>query len=159
CPTRLSAALFSSMSGPFYGILPESVLGSADIKTLSDHAFFKNPTVGLGPFKFVRYETDQFVELEKNTKYRAPVGFDKVFLKPVTTDVATAQLEKGEMQLVQISPTDIDRLKTLPSLKIESKAGPGIILMAVNLDGPDHAYLQDKRVRQAMLHAIDRNGI
>jgi len=77
-----------------------------DVKTLSDHPFMKNPTVGLGPFKFVRYETDQFVELEKNPNYRAPVGFDKVFLKPVTTDVATAQLEKGEMQLVQISPTD-----------------------------------------------------
>jgi peptide/nickel transport system substrate-binding protein len=152
-----NAAFISSISWPFYGILPQSVLGSADVKTLADHAFFKNPTVGLGPFKFVRYETDQFVELEKNPNYRAPVGFDKVFLKPVTTDVATAQLEKGEMQLVQISPTDIDRLKALPTLKIESKPGPGIILMAVNLDGPK--YLQDKRVRQAVLYAIDRENI
>ncbi|HEY3061913.1 MAG TPA: ABC transporter substrate-binding protein [Chloroflexota bacterium] len=152
-----NAAFISSISWPFYGILPESVLGTADIKTLADHPFFKNPTVGLGPYKFVRYETDQFVELEKNPNYRAPVGFDRMFFKPVTTDVATAQLEKGEMQLVQVSPTDVDRLKALPSLKVESKPGPGIILMAVNLDGPKD--LQDKRVRQAMLYAIDRAGI
>jgi len=151
-----NAAFISSISWPFYAILPEHTLGSADIKTLTDHPFFKNPTVGIGPFRFVRYETDQFVELEKNPNYRGPVGFDRVFLKPVTTDVATAQLEKGEMQLVQISPTDVDRLKAVSSVKIDSKAGPGIILMAVDLDQP---YLKDKRVRQAILYAIDRAGI
>ncbi len=152
-----NAAFISSISWPFYGILPEHTLGTADVKTLTDHPFFKNPTVGIGPFKFVRYETDQFVELERNANFRAPVGIDRVFLKPVTTDVATAQLEKGEMQLVQISPTDVERLKSISSLKIESKQGPGIIVMALNLDGAP--YLKDKRVRQAMLYAIDRAGI
>ena len=151
-----NAAFISSISWPFYGILPEHILGSADIKTLADNPFFKNPTVGMGPFTFVRYETDQFVELARNPNYRAPVALDRIFLKPVTTDVATAQLEKGEMQLVQISPTDLERLKALPTLKIDSKPGPGIILMAVAVDQP---YLQDKRVRQAMLYAIDRAGI
>jgi ABC-type transport system substrate-binding protein len=151
-----NAAFISSISWPFYGILPEHILGTADVKTLADNPFFMNPTVGMGPFTFVRYETDQFVELARNPNYRAPVGLDRIFLKPVTTDVATAQLEKGEMQLAQISPTDLDRLKALPALKIESKPGPGIILMAVAVDQP---YLQDKRVRQAMLYAIDRAGI
>ncbi len=153
---QANAAFISSISWPFYGILPEHTLGSADVKTLADHPFFKNPSVGIGPFNFVRYETDQFVELARNPNYRAPVGLERVFLKPVTTDVATAQLEKGEMQLGQISPTDLDRLKALQALKIESKSGPGIILMAVAVDQP---YLQDKRVRQAMLYAIDRAGI
>jgi peptide/nickel transport system substrate-binding protein len=151
-----NAAFISSISWPFYGILPEHILGSADVKTLPDNPFFLNPTVGMGPFTFVQYQTDQFVELKKNPYYRAPVGIDHVFLKPVTTDVATAQLEKGEMQLVQISPTDLDRLKVDPGIKIDSKPGPGIILMAVAVDQP---YLQDKRVRQAMLYAIDRKGI
>ena len=82
---------------PFYGILPEHTLGTADIKTLTYNPFFKNPTVGMGPFRFVRYETDQFVELEKNPNYRGRVGLDRVFLKPVTTDVATAQqLRRGD---------------------------------------------------------------
>jgi peptide/nickel transport system substrate-binding protein len=151
-----NAAFISSISWPFYGILPEHILGSADLKTLSDNPFFLNPTVGMGPFTFVQYQTDQFVELKKNPNYRTPVAIDHLFLKPVTTDVATAQLEKGEMQLVQISPTDLDRVKAIPGVKIDSKAGPGVILMAVDLNQP---YLQDKRVRQAMLYAIDRAGI
>ena len=151
-----NAAFISSISWPFYGILPQHILGAVDIKSLADNPFFLNPTVGMGPFTFVQYQTDQFVELQKNPYYRAPVAIDHVFLKPVTTDVATAQLEKGEMQLVQISPTDLDRLKAIPGVKIDSKPGPGIILMAVDLDQP---YLQDKRVRQAMLYAIDRAGI
>ncbi len=151
-----NAAFISSISWPFYGILPEHILGSVDVKSLSDNAFFLNPTVGMGPFSFVQYQTDQFVELKKNSNYRAPVGLDHIFLKPVTTDVATAQLEKGEMQLAQVSPTDLDRLKSDAGVKIDSKAGPGIILMAVAVDQP---YLQDKRVREAMLYAIDRKGI
>src|SRR5438067_9018201 len=61
-----NAAFISSISWPFYAILPEHTLGSADMKTLTDHPFFKNPTVGIGPYRFVRYETDQFVALEKN---------------------------------------------------------------------------------------------
>ncbi|MBV9578445.1 MAG: ABC transporter substrate-binding protein, partial [Chloroflexi bacterium] len=151
-----NAAFISSISWPFFGILPQHVLGTADINTFSDNAFFLNPTVGMGPYSFVQYRTDQFVELKKNPNYRAPVAIDHVFLKPLTTDVATAQLEKGEMQLVQISPTDLDRLKADPGVKIDSKSGPGIILMAVAVDQP---YLQDKRVRQAMLYAIDRADI
>jgi peptide/nickel transport system substrate-binding protein len=151
-----NAAFISSISWPFYGILPEHVLGSADVKTLGDNPFFLNPSVGMGPFSFVRYETDQFVELKKNPNYRKPVAIDQVFLKPLTTDVATAQLEKGEMQLVQISPTDLDRLSAEAGIQIDSRPGPGIVLMAVDLNQP---YLQDKRVRQAMLYAIDRAGI
>jgi peptide/nickel transport system substrate-binding protein len=151
-----NAAFISSISWPFYGILPEHILGTADVKTMSDNPFFLKPTVGMGPYRFVRYETDQFVELEKNPNYRAPVAIDHVFFKPVTTDVATAQLEKGEMQLVQLSPTDVDRLKSVQGIRIESKPGPGIIIMAVNVDQP---YLKDTRVRQAMLYAIDRAGI
>ncbi|MBV9329239.1 MAG: ABC transporter substrate-binding protein [Chloroflexi bacterium] len=153
---QANAAFISSISWPFFGVLPEHILGSADVKTFSDNPFFLNPTVGMGPFSFVQYQTDQFVELKKNPNYRAPVGIDHVFLKPVSSDVATAQLEKGEMQLVQISPTDLDRLKADPGVKIDSKPGPGIILMAAAVDQP---LLQDKRVRQAMLYAIDRANI
>jgi peptide/nickel transport system substrate-binding protein len=151
-----NAAYMATVAGPWFWILPEHVLGKVDLKDLANHGFFLKPTAGLGPFNFVRYETDQFVELERNANYRSPVAIERMFLKPVTSDVATAQLEKGEMQLVQISATDIDRVKALPGVKVESKPGPGIILMAVAQDQP---HLQDKRIRQAVLHAIDRAGI
>jgi len=55
-----------------------------------------------------------------------------------------------------LSTEDVERLKAISTVKIESKPGPGIILMAVDLDQP---YLKDKRVRQAILSAIDRAGI
>ncbi len=60
------------------------------------------------------------------------------------------------MQLIQLSPTDLARVQALPGVKVESKAGPGIILMAMALDQPQ---FKDKRVHQAVLHAIDREGI
>jgi peptide/nickel transport system substrate-binding protein len=151
-----NAAYMATVAGPWFWVLPQHVLGSVPLADLNTHNFFLKPTAGMGPYSFVRYETDQFVELERNANYRTPVAIERMFLKPVTSDVATAQLEKGEMQLVQISATDIDRVRALPGVKVDSKPGPGIILMAVAQDQP---HLQDKRVRQAVLHAIDRAGI
>lgn len=151
-----NGAYLSTVAGAWFWIIPEHLLGKVELKDLGNHPFFLKPTAGMGPFKFVKYETDQFVELERNPNYRSAVGIERMFLKPVTSDVATAQLEKGEMQLVQISPTDLARVTALPGVKVESKPGPGIILMAVALDQPQW---KDKRVRQAVLHAIDREGI
>jgi peptide/nickel transport system substrate-binding protein len=151
-----NSAYLSTIAGPWFWILPEHVLGKVELKTLQDHPFFLKPTAGMGPFKFVKHETDQFVEFERNQNYRAPVAIERMFLKPVTTDVATAQLEKGEMQVVQLSPTDVSRVRALSQVRVEAKPGPGIILMAAAIDQP---HLKDKRIRQAMLHAIDREGI
>lgn len=151
-----NAAYLSTIAGAWFWILPEAQLGKVELKDLANHPFFLKPTAGMGPYNFVRYETDQFVEVERNPNYRTPVAIERIFLKPVTSDVATAQLEKGEMQLVQLSPTDVDRVKALPGVRVESKPGPGIILMAVALDQP---HLKDKRIRQAVLHAIDREGL
>ncbi|MBI2755638.1 MAG: hypothetical protein HYX52_02910 [Chloroflexi bacterium] len=151
-----NAAYMATIGGAWFWILPESVLGKVDLKDLANHPFFNKPTSGMGPYTFVRYETDQFVELARNPNYRTPVAIERMFLKPVTSDVATAQLEKGEMQLVQLSPTDIERVSKLPGVKVESKPGPGIILMAMALEQPQW---KDKRVRQAVLYAIDRAGL
>ena len=80
-------------------IIPKHVLGSVPVEKLAEDPFFRNPTVGTGPYQFVANRVDQYVELAANPNYRKPVGVQRLFLKPVTADVATAQLGTGEMDV------------------------------------------------------------
>jgi ABC-type transport system substrate-binding protein len=144
-----------------YHILPRHVLekyagADAPLKDFAKDPFFANPTVGMGPYRFVTYKTDQYVELEANENYRSKVAVPRVFLRPVTSDVASASLGTGEMDLAQISPTDLPTVEKMRDVEIASGTSPGFIRIALNLE---EKRFQDKRVRQAMLHAIDRASI
>jgi peptide/nickel transport system substrate-binding protein len=152
-----NAGFVPSISFLGFQILPEHVLGSVDPKQLEQHPFFQNPTVASGPFKFVKYETDQFVQVERNPNfYGTPAKLERIFVHIATSDVATAQLQKGEILHTQISVTDTETLKSAPGIKVANKPAAGIFLMGPMIDGKK---FNDKRVRQALVYAIDRQGI
>ncbi|MEO3873393.1 ABC transporter substrate-binding protein [Nonomuraea sp. B12E4] len=155
-PARPNAGFLSLIAGPFAFILPEHVLGQEPVDRIAGSAFFNNPTVGLGPYTFISYQTDQYVELAANPHYRKPVAIPRIFLKPISSDVATAQLGTGEMDLVQISPTDLRAVEALKGVTVSAKPSPGFIRLAADLSDQRFA---DPRVRRAMLHAIDREAL
>ncbi|MDA4893808.1 ABC transporter substrate-binding protein [Streptomyces sp. MS2A] len=137
-------------------ILPEHILGEKDPATLLEDPWFTQPTVGMGPYVMKAFNVDQDIELDANENYRSEVGIDHLYLKMLTSDVATAQLGTGEIDLVQVSALDLDAVKALPGVTVTSKPSAGFTRMAVNFSKPQFA---DARVRQALVHAIDRQGI
>jgi ABC-type transport system substrate-binding protein len=137
-------------------ILPKHLLGDKPIENFSNDPFFKKPTVGSGPFTFVDYKVDQYVEFKANKNFHKPVGVDKVFLKPVTTDVATAQLGTGEIDIASVSPTERKTIEALDRIKLMESEDGGFVRIAIN---HKKKQFQDPRVRQAFLYAIDRQGI
>lgn len=137
-------------------VLPKHILGDKPIEGFAKDPFFKKPTVGSGPFTFVDHKVDQYVELKANKHYRKPVGVDKVFLKPVTTDVATAQLGTGEIDIASFSPTERKTVEGLDGITVKENLDAGFVRIGVNHKRP---YFADPRVRQAFLHAVDRQGI
>ncbi|MEV0155821.1 ABC transporter substrate-binding protein [Micromonospora sp. NPDC050686] len=146
----------SAIGGGAYAyILPEHVLGGVPVEQLKDHTFWSEPKVGMGPYTFVSYKTDQYVEVAANPNFREPASIKKIFLKPVTSDVATAQLGTGEMDLAQISATDVKTVEGQKNLKLVSNEAPGFVRIALNQTQPRFA---DPRVRQAFLYAIDRKS-
>ncbi|MDI6895589.1 MAG: ABC transporter substrate-binding protein [Bacillota bacterium] len=148
---------FLALAIPDMYILPKHVLESASLDQLGNAQTFRDKMIGSGPYKFVKYETDQYVEVVKNPDYwRGKPKLDRVFFKVLTTDVAVAQMEKGEIDIAKISATDAGRLAALPHVQVLSVPGAGIFQMGFNLQQP---YLQDKRIRQAFAYAIDREGI
>jgi peptide/nickel transport system substrate-binding protein len=152
-----NAGFVPSISFLGFQILPEHILGSVDPTQLQQHPYFLNPTVGSGPFTFVTYETDQYVEVQRNPNFwGTPANLERIFVHTTTPDVATAQLQKGEILHTQIGVTDTETLKNTPGITVANKPAAGIFLMAPMIDGQK---FNDKRVRQALVYAIDRKGI
>ncbi|MDQ2786620.1 MAG: ABC transporter substrate-binding protein [Chloroflexota bacterium] len=141
------------------GIIPQHILKDVPPDQLQKHPFSLNPTVTAGIFTFGKYATDQFVELHRNDGYTGgpKPKLDTLFLKVLSSDVAIAQLETGELDLMGPVPVqEIDRLKKNPTLTVVSVPSPSITKLVPNLQKP---YFQDKRVRQAMTYALDRANI
>ena len=144
-------------------ILPYHILKDTPVKEMAQSAFAANPTVGCGPYQFVKYATDQYVEFARFDKYfLGSPKIKQVFLSIVNPDTAIAQLERGELDLVigqglaNIPNIEIPRVKKIPSLDIQTTSGPssqGLMLVCTQ------EKLKDSRVRQAIAHAINRPGI
>jgi len=139
------------------GILPAHVLGDIAPDQMKQHSFSLAPTVSAGVFKFARYESDQFVELVRNETYGGEKALlDRVFFKILTEDVTVAQLETGEVDVSNVPVTELERLQANPNLTVVSVPSPSVDFLTLNLTKP---YFRDKRVRQAMMHALDREAI
>ena len=116
--------------------------------------------IGTGPFKFVEYKTEEQVTLKRNDDYfeGAPrLEFVEFKIVPDET-VRTLELEKGSIDLIinPISPDILPRFRKNDRLNVVTKLGTNYSYLGFNLDDPmagNHA------VRQAIAHAIDRNGI
>ncbi|MDR7521567.1 MAG: ABC transporter substrate-binding protein [Armatimonadota bacterium] len=140
-------------------IIPRHVLGDVPPDQLSRHPFMQNPTVGNGPYKFVQYKTDQYVELLVNEHYHlgAP-KLRRLFVRIIPPTVMMAQIERGDMDLTagagigSILIDDWDRVKTIPHVRALSFPLPGYQFVVFNFQRP---YLE-KRVRRAVAHAINR---
>ena len=151
-----NGALVNALAWPFIGILPKHILGNVPPDKLKAHPFMTAPTVGMGPFTFVRWETDQYIEFARNPRYYKNVDIDRVFLREMLPEAAEVAMEKGELDLAPVDSKSALRLATVPNVSIVAGANPGINLISAKIEsGP----LSDVRVRQALLYAIDRKGI
>lgn len=140
--------------GSAFYIMPEHVLGETDRSTLLEDDFFDLPDVGMGPYTIQDYNIDQEVVARANENYRTDVGIDTLYLQLLESDVATAQLESGEVDLVQISALDVETVEGAQDITVASAPSAGFIRLLPNFE-----RFPDERVRQAFLHAIDRQGM
>lgn len=153
-PDSAFLTTFCSFSG--LGILPKHILGDVAPDALKENPFSLAPTVSAGPFSFVQYATDQYLEMQRNPTYPGEVGLERVFLRILTAEVGLGQLETGELDLMTLPVAEMERAKGLPNVTVVSVPSPSMDFLAFNLE---REYLQNPKMRQAMMYAIDREGI
>ncbi|MBP6895495.1 MAG: ABC transporter substrate-binding protein [Pseudacidovorax sp.] len=174
-PDKLTVVIRLSSPAPYilnyintYGaqILPKHIYEGTDV--LKNPA--NNAPIGTGPFVFKEWVRGSHVRLERNPDYwgRGPGGerqpyLDGLLIKFIPDSAArTVAIEAGEVDVApgSIVPlTNLNRFADKKKYTINLDDGrylSTIFLLQFNVRRPQ---FQDKRVRQAFAHAIDKNAL
>jgi peptide/nickel transport system substrate-binding protein len=118
--------------------------------------------VGTGPFRFVDQVQDKDVVVDRNPNYWADAPsptIDRVRFEVVPDTITAAlEIEKGSADVESnvLTMDMVHALRDKPNLRIDS--GPGARVDYLNFNVQDPA-LRDKRVRQAIACAIDKDAL
>jgi peptide/nickel transport system substrate-binding protein len=153
-------APFATTLGVGPGILPKHVLGSLTGDQINTADYNTNPTVTAGPFKFVEWKKGQQVTMARNDAYHlgAPHLDNWIYLIVGSSLDIFNKLSTGEVDVATIDPSQADQAKSNQQLDLVAFPGFSYEYIAFNVrqDHPAYAFFQDKRVRQAMMYALDR---
>lgn len=139
-----------------FPIIPEHIFGDVDPAKLSEHANTRNP-IGTGPFKFVQYKADQYVELVRNDQFAdGRPHVERVIYRIVNQEVALGQMQSGELDYIPAKPGDVPVLERMAGVEVHPQPSFSYQYLGLNHRNP---FLADQRVRKAIAHAINRKGI
>jgi len=135
------------------GIVPKHI---AEEK--GDEYLQTNP-VGCGPFKFVNWEPGDQIEMEAFDDYwDGRPGIDLVTFRVIPEEVTRrVEVETGGIHIAfPVPAVDVQAMRELPDVQLQEIPGASVQYISFNHEGPP---FDDKMVRQAMAHAIDREEI
>jgi peptide/nickel transport system substrate-binding protein len=153
--------LLSVMNGNESQVVPKHIYDTDDI----GKALVEKEPVGTGPFRFKEWRRGSAVIVEKNPDYwqKGKPYLDRIIYRVIPDEAARAvAFETGEVQFGSFGPVSAGnavRLAKLPHLAIETRGYEWFgtrFLLELNTRRP---YLADRRVRQALSHAINRDFI
>ncbi|MDI3341650.1 MAG: ABC transporter substrate-binding protein [Sphaerobacter sp.] len=136
-------------------IVPKHLLEGQNLNEPTD--FLRKP-IGTGPFKFKEFVQGSHLAVEANPDYfdGTPL-LDGIIFKVIPDGNArVAQVRSGEIDFTVIEPAQIDALKNVDNIEIRTVPQVNYYFFAINHTKP---HLQDVRVRQALVYALDREAI
>ena len=169
-PDATTAILhFKRLYAPFLTlfpyILPRHILGG--LPDLNQAPFNRLP-VGTGPFRAVEWVSGSHITFERNTHYRVSGRpfLDRVIFKMVPSrEVGIAQIKTGEIDaLWNLSEYQIPEFERLADVKLAVRSSSLSEKLVLNLSAAGdsavpHPILGDRRVRQALQYAINKQLI
>jgi len=138
------------------GIIPAHLLqaGVDAGEDLTESEFNQQP-VGCGPFKFVEWKRDERIVFEAFEDYHGGRPYLDTIVYTVVPDfvVLDTMLESGDVDFVRrVQEADLERLRNVPHVHIESRATIGYGAVVFNTECPQFS---DRRVRAAINYAVD----
>ena len=147
------SSLLAGISTPPCSIVPKSVV-EAD-----EDGFALNP-IGTGPYKFVEWKPDESVTMEAYDGYWGEPAKTQYLVMKVVPEATqrSIMLETGEIDVAyDIAPNDVARLEETEGLSV--LIGDSMKISNLHFNCSSDGPIGDKRVRQAIAYAIDRQGI
>ncbi|WP_020675649.1 peptide-binding protein [Geopsychrobacter electrodiphilus] len=139
-------------------VLPKHLLEG---KKITESTLARHP-VGTGPYHFVEWQGGEKIVLEANRDYFEGSPYIKRFVFRIIPDTSTQflELQTGGLDFMSLSPLQYDRQTDTPAFqRLFNKyryLSFGYTYLGYNLKRP---MFQDRRVRQALAYAIDKQEI
>ena len=122
--------------------------------------FVPDRYIGTGPFRLAEYVVGDRVAVEANPSYWGPKPPSQRIVWQVIPDAATrlAALQRGDVDVMLNLPFPLaPNVEGDPSLRLYSELGSLTLVFCFN--ARESAPLKDRRVRQALNMAVDRQAI
>lgn len=136
------------------GILPYHILKGQDINISS----FNRSPIGTGPFKFDSWKMGEYIKVVRHKDYY--LGNPKlsaiVYKIIPNADSILAALEAGEVDEAGVSAKDYKRIKAKKGINVFEYDSLTYTYLGLNLA---HPLFADKRVRQALAYATDKDKL
>jgi peptide/nickel transport system substrate-binding protein len=137
-----------------YGVF----IGPPETMRKEGEAFFNNP-VGSGPFKFVSWAPGEKLVVEAvGGHFLGDPKIKTVVWQPITeSQPRIVAIRTGQADLVaNVSPTQISELEGQSGISVIKSPSQSFLVLIMNAGRPP---FNDKRVRQAMNYAVDKDAI
>ncbi len=153
-----------SMDAPFAPLLPSfaystiGIYSKAAIEKAGDDNFARSPA-GPGPYKFVEQKKGESVTLQAFDDYWAGKPKIKTVVVRAIPEMGArvAALESGDVDLIfNVAPQDAQRLGQNTKLSVLTPPSARLDRLYFNVS---HKPFDNKLLRQAVAHAIDREAI
>jgi peptide/nickel transport system substrate-binding protein len=156
--TKVPFVTLPVMLGYLANILPEHVLGAYSVEQLRNPVEFLRHPIGTGPFRFGEAVLGSHVRLVANEKYflGRPKLDAVVFRVVADIEQQLAQLQTGQIDLMIIEPHQVPLVQKMPNVQIVD--APQVNYAYVGFNHKAEPF-QDRRVRLALSHALDRKAI
>lgn len=133
------------------------IISPEAIKQYGNDGLGDNP-VGTGPFKFEERVRGEQITLVKNEDYWGESAhLDKVIFRPLSDSASRVlAIQNDEVDIIAVPPPDALENLEEQGLNIVSGTPPHVWYIGFNFE---NEIMKDKKVRQAINYAINREGI
>ena len=131
------------------------------VEKVGDDGFKKSP-VGAGPYKVVSFSPGVELVMEAFDGYwrKAPAVKRLVFKSMPEETTRAAALKKGEVDIVYLLSGPVaEDIKRTAGLRLVAAEPPGVFWLDLPEQWDPKSPWHDRRVRQAAVHALDRQAI
>jgi peptide/nickel transport system substrate-binding protein len=160
---------FPVLSGPNAAILDSKLAkehGASDSATAdkddTSEEWLNQNSAGGGPFILKGWQKNNVITMERNPNYwKGPAKIAKIEARDVPSPATQKlQVENGDVDVaLNITPDLTAAMKNNKNVRIQLGQSLDNMYMGVTVDPALHPALAKKEVRQALRHAVDRNGI
>jgi peptide/nickel transport system substrate-binding protein len=117
--------------------------------------------IGSGPFKFQEWRQGESVTAVRNDEYHSKAPYIDAYVLRIWPDQTALvnALLTGEIDAAVLEPTDVQTVEGTDGLRVVTFPTPDFTFYLTNLDPQKTTLFLDKRVRQALLSALDRDSM